>query len=213
MKNQNYNFINRLIDIFLSIIGIVIFSIPFIFIIILVKIQLGTPIFFTQIRAGKAGKPFKLIKMRTMTNERGSNGELLPDDIRLTKFGRALRSTSLDELPELWNILKGEMSIVGPRPLHMSYLHLYSKEEARRHDVKPGLTGWAQINGRNSISWDEKFKLDIWYIDNKSILLDFKIIILTLFAIFNRKNINDVNNETMKPFRGNKINKNNLDYE
>ncbi|CAG0911803.1 unnamed protein product, partial [Cyprideis torosa] len=146
---------------------------------LLIRLKLGSPILFTQIRPGLHGKPFRMIKFRSMTNARDANGALLPDSIRLTRFGKFLRASSLDELPELWNVLKGEMSLVGPRPLLMEYLPLYSSEQARRHDVRPGITGWAQVNGRNALSWDEKFKRDVWYVDHQSFWLDLKIVALT----------------------------------
>ena len=153
----NIHYMKRLFDIVVSLAVLTIFSLPLLFLICLVRIKLGSPVFFTQMRPGRNGKVFRLVKFRTMTDARGPDGELLPDSVRLTPFGRMLRSTSLDELPELWNVLKGEMSLVGPRPLLIEYLPLYSPEQARRHDVRPGITGWAQVNGRNAISWIEKF--------------------------------------------------------
>ena len=163
---------------------------------------IGFPIFFKQKRPGINGIPFYFYKFRTMTNEKDNNGKLLPDEKRLTKFGNIFRKTSLDELPSLWNVLKGDMSLVGPRPLLMEYLPLYSKEQMRRHEVKPGITGWAQINGRNTISWDEKFKFDIWYVENQSLRLDIKIIILTIWKVLKREGINQKGNTTMEKFRG-----------
>ncbi len=168
----------------------------------LVRIKLGSPVFFLQQRPGLHGKPFMMVKFRTMTDACDVNGELLPDAVRLSSFGRFLRSSSLDELPELINVLKGEMSLVGPRPLLMEYLPLYSPEQARRHEVKPGITGWAQVNGRNAISWDEKFKLDVWYVDNYSFGLDLKILCLTLEKVFVREGINQEGQATMERFRG-----------
>ena len=167
-----------------------------------VLLILGAPIFFKQQRPGLNGIPFNFIKFRTMTNEKDNNGKLLSDNKRITKFGNLLRKTSLDELPSLWNVLKGEMSLVGPRPLLMEYLPLYSKEQMRRYEVKPGITGWAQINGRNSISWEEKFKLDIWYVDNRRFLLDIKIIILTIWKVFSGEGVSPEGRPTMKKFNG-----------
>ena len=169
---------------------------------VLVRLKLGSPIFFTQVRPGLHGKPFKMIKFRTMTDARDADGNLLPDNIRLTAFGRFLRSTSLDELPELWNVLKGDMSLVGPRPLLMEYLPLYTPEQARRHQARPGITGWAQINGRNAISWEEKFKLDVWYVDNQSFWLDLKILALTIKKVFVREGISAEGEATMPKFTG-----------
>lgn len=169
---------------------------------ILVRIKLGGPIFFTQVRPGLHGKPFKMVKFRTMRNAVDKCGEPLPDALRMTAFGRLLRSTSLDELPELWNVLKGEMSMVGPRPLLLQYLPLYSIDQNRRHEVRPGVTGWAQVNGRNSISWDEKFELDVWYVDNSSLWLDVKILLLTVKKVLVRDGISQENSATMAPFTG-----------
>ena len=168
----------------------------------LVRSKLGSPIFFRQIRPGKDTKPFEMIKFRTMTDERNSNGELLEDSVRLTKFGRFLRSSSLDELPELWNVVKGEMSLVGPRPLLMEYIPLYSPEQVRRHAMRPGVSGWAQVNGRNAISWEEKFKLDVWYVDNRSFWLDIKVICLTLKKVIVRDGISADGEATMSKFEG-----------
>ncbi|UJS24299.1 sugar transferase [Thiothrix winogradskyi] len=169
---------------------------------VLVRLKLGSPIFFTQVRPGLHGKPFKMIKFRTMTDARDADGNLLPDNIRLTAFGRFLRSTSLDELPELWNVLKGDMSLVGPRPLLMEYLPRYTPEQARRHQARPGITGWAQINGRNAISWEAKFKLDVWYVDNQSFWLDLKILALTIKKVFVREGISAEGEATMPKFTG-----------
>lgn len=172
------------------------------FVCIAVRINIGTPIFFTQTRPGLYGKPFNIIKFRTMTNQRDENGELLPDHIRLTAFGRFLRSTSLDELPELWNVVKGEMSLVGPRPLLMEYLPLYNERQAKRHDVRPGITGLAQINGRNAISWEEKFELDIQYVENWSLLEDIKILFQTVSKVLKREGITAKGEATMSKFQG-----------
>ena len=169
---------------------------------VLVHRKLGAPVLFAQIRPGLAGQPFNMLKFRTMTNERDSHGDLLPDSVRLTPFGRWLRATSLDELPEFWNVLRGHMSLVGPRPLLMEYLPLYSPFQARRHEVRPGITGWAQVNGRNSLSWDEKFALDVWYVDNRSLLLDFKILLLTVLRVISRQGISADGDATMPAFKG-----------
>lgn len=192
----------RLFDVVLAFIGLIVLSPVLLIVSLLVRVKLGGPVFFTQTRPGLNGKPFKMIKFRTMKNGVDKNGNLLPDTERMTDFGRLLRSTSLDELPELWNVLKGDMSLVGPRPLLMQYLPLYSREQNRRHEVKPGVTGWAQVNGRNSLSWDDKFKLDTWYVDNRSLLLDVKILFLTVKKVIARDGISQVNNVTMEPFTG-----------
>jgi len=168
-----------------------------------VKIKLGSPVIFTQLRPGLNGKIFNMVKFRTMTNKCDLDGNLLPDSIRLTKFGKLLRSTSLDELPGLWNVLKGDMSLVGPRPLLVEYLPLYSKKQSRRHKVRPGITGWAQVNGRNTISWDKKFDLDVWYVDNQSIWLDVKILWLTVKKVIMRDGINQDGQATSEYFKGN----------
>jgi len=168
----------------------------------LVRIQLGSLVLFKQIRPGLHGRPFVMFKFRTMTDERGQNGELLSDAERLTRFGSFLRDTSLDELPELFNVLKGDMSLVGPRPLLMEYLDRYSPEQARRHEVKSGITGLAQVSGRNAISWEKKFKLDVWYVDNWSLLLDIKIIGMTIWKIIKREGINQPGQATGKAFKG-----------
>ncbi|MFD1707482.1 sugar transferase [Siminovitchia sediminis] len=191
-----------LFDITSSIIGILILA-PVIFLTaILVRIKLGSPVLFKQKRPGLHGKPFYVYKFRTMTNERDENGDLLPDHLRLTKFGRFLRKLSLDELPQLFNVLKGDLSLVGPRPLLMEYLDLYTPEQARRHEVKPGITGWAQVNGRNAISWEEKFDLDVWYVDNRTFWLDLKILLLTILKVFKSEGINQAQNIPMKKFTG-----------
>ena len=170
---------------------------------LLVLFQLNFPILFTQPRVGLDGKTFSIYKFRTMTNQRDKNGILLPDKLRLTKFGKFLRSTSLDELPSLWNVLKNDMNLVGPRPLLLEYLPLYSAKQARRHEVKPGITGWAQVNGRNAISWQEKFDLDVWYVDNQSIWLDIKILWITVKKVIMRDGINQAEHSTMENFKGN----------
>ncbi|NLO88838.1 MAG: sugar transferase [Clostridia bacterium] len=195
-------FLKRFIDIVLSLIGLIILSPLMIIIAVLVFINLGSPVLFRQVRPGLHGRPFVLYKFRTMRDLRDDEGHLLPDELRLTRFGRFLRSTSLDELPELFNVLKGEMSLVGPRPLLMEYLERYTPEQARRHEVKPGITGWAQVNGRNAISWEEKFKLDVWYVDNWSIVLDFKILLLTFIKVLKRESISADGHATMPEFKG-----------
>lgn len=169
---------------------------------LLVRAKLGSPVLFRQQRPGKDGRPFEILKFRTMRDARDSSGALLSDAERLTPFGRFLRSTSLDELPELWNVLKGEMSLVGPRPLLMQYLPLYSPEQARRHEVRPGITGWAQVNGRNALTWEDKFRLDVWYVDNRSLWLDVKILAMTVGAVLSRKGINAAGEATVAPFTG-----------
>ena len=169
---------------------------------IIVRAQLGAPVLFCQTRPGLQGKPFSILKFRTLTNVRDSQGNLLPDAQRLTRFGRFLRSTSLDELPELFNVLKGDMSLVGPRPLLMEYLPLYTPEQARRHDVRPGITGWAQVNGRNALSWEEKFAMDVWYVDHCSLWLDMKILVLTVRKVLARDGISAAGEATMPRFTG-----------
>lgn len=195
----------RIIDIVVSLTALVLFF-PFLFLIGLsIVLIMGRPILFSQQRPGLRGKPFKMCKFRTMKNAFGADGLPLSDTERLTRFGKLLRSTSLDELPELWNVLKGDMSLVGPRPLLMEYLPLYSFEQARRHEVKPGVTGWAQVNGRNAISWEEKFELDVWYVDNRSTWLDIKILFLTVYKVFKRDGISQEGEVTMMPFKGSKL--------
>ena len=194
----------RLFDIVVSACALLVLALPLLVVIWMVRRKLGSPVFFAQVRPGMHGKPFKMVKFRSMTSERGTDGELLPDAERLTPFGRFLRSTSLDELPELWNVLKGDMSLVGPRPLLMEYLPLYSPEQARRHAVRPGVTGWAQVNGRNAISWEEKFALDTWYVDHQSLLLDMKILWLTVKKVLVREGISAAGEATMGKFTGSK---------
>ena len=183
---------------------ILLFLMPIFFLVaLLVLVNLGSPIYFKQSRPGLNGKVFNIFKFRTMTNKHDNNGILLPDKDRITKFGQFLRSTSLDELPSLWSVLNGDMSLIGPRPLLVEYLPLYSKKQARRHEVRPGVTGWAQVNGRNAISWDEKFEMDVWYVDNQSFLLDIKILLLTLKKVIKRDGISHNNHVTMDKFKGN----------
>ena len=194
----------RLFDVVVSACALLVLALPLLVVIWMVRRKLGSPVFFTQVRPGMHGKPFKMVKFRSMTSERGTDGELLPDAERLTPFGHFLRSTSLDELPELWNVLKGDMSLVGPRPLLMEYLPLYSPEQARRHEVRPGITGWAQVNGRNAISWEDKFKLDVWYVDHCSLWLDIKILWLTVKKVLVREGISAAGEATMGKFTGSK---------
>lgn len=192
----------RLFDFVLALLALLVLSIPLLFLMWQVRRKLGSPVFFRQMRPGLGARPFGMIKFRTMTNKCGADGLLLPDVDRLTSFGRFLRATSLDELPELWNVLKGEMSLVGPRPLLMDYLPLYSSEQSRRHEVRPGITGWAQINGRNALSWEEKFTLDVWYVDNQSVSLDIKILWLTIRKVLVRDGISALGEATMPRFTG-----------
>jgi sugar transferase EpsL len=192
----------RLMDITVAAAALVVLSPVLLAIAILVRLKLGSPALFRQVRPGKDGKPFTILKFRTMTDTRDQAGELLPDEQRLTRFGRMLRSSSMDELPELWNVLRGEMSLVGPRPLLMEYLPRYTKEQARRHEVAPGITGWVQVNGRNSLSWEEKFALDVWYVDNHSLTLDCKILAKTLVGILKREGISSDGHVSMPKFMG-----------
>lgn len=196
--------LKRLLDVFASVVGLLVFALPILIIAWQVKRKLGSPILYKQTRPGKDGKPFKMIKFRTMLDAYDERGNPLPDSERMTSLGHFLRSTSLDELPELWNVLKGEMSLVGPRPLLMEYLPLYSKKQYRRHEVSPGITGWAQVNGRNAISWEEKFKLDVWYVNNQSVWLDIKILFMTLKKVFVREGITAEGEATMSKFKGTK---------
>jgi lipopolysaccharide/colanic/teichoic acid biosynthesis glycosyltransferase len=172
---------------------------------IIVKFKIGSPVFFKQMRPGLLGAPFLMIKIRTMSEARGGDDLPLPDELRLSAFGKFLRSTSLDELPELFNVLKGDMSLVGPRPLLVDYLPLYSEEQFRRHEVKPGITGWAQVNGRNAINWEEKFSLDIWYVDNNNFLLDMKILLLTVHKVLKRDGVSAAGEVTMPAFKGSSL--------
>lgn len=192
----------RFFDVAVAVGALIVLSIPLLILVVLIRIQLGSPVFFRQVRPGLGGKPFMMVKFRSMTDARNANGELLPDAERLTKFGRFLRASSLDELPELLNVIKGDMSLVGPRPLLMSYLALYSPEQARRHEVRPGVTGWAQVNGRNSLAWPDKFKLDVWYVDNRSFMLDLRILWLTVRKVLVRDGISAAGEATMTPFTG-----------
>lgn len=195
----------RVFDVCLATLGMLVLAVPLLVMAWLVRRKLGSPVFFRQTRPGLHGKPFNMVKFRTMTDARDRDGVLLPDAVRLTPFGRFLRTTSLDELPELWNVLKGDMSLVGPRPLLMEYLPLYSPEQARRHEVRPGITGWAQVNGRNAISWEDKFKLDVWYVNNWSLGLDIKILWLTARKVLLRDGISAQGEATMNKFTGPKL--------
>ncbi|MFC5547919.1 sugar transferase [Massilia aerilata] len=192
----------RFFDLIVAMVALFILSVPLLFLIFVIYKKIGSPVFFRQIRPGKGGRPFQMVKFRSMTQMEGPDGRLLADADRLTPFGRFLRATSLDELPELWNVLKGEMSLVGPRPLLMEYLPLYSIEQARRHEVRPGITGWAQVNGRNALTWEEKFELDIWYVDNRSLWMDVKILWLTVKKVFIREGITATGDATMPRFMG-----------
>lgn len=194
--------LKRLFDLIASLIGLLVLSPAMFFVAWIISKKLGSPVLFKQVRPGKDGKPFEMVKFRTMRDAVDAQGNLLPDSERLTPFGSWLRSTSLDELPELWNVLKGDMSLVGPRPLLMEYLSLYSPEQYRRHEVRPGVTGWAQVNGRNAISWEEKFKLDVWYVNNQSFWLDLKIMCLTIKKVLVRDGISASDHVTMPFFKG-----------
>ncbi len=198
------DYLKRFLDIIFSFILLILLMPVYLLVYVFVRIKLGAPAIFKQKRPGKNAKIFTMYKFRTMTDEKDEKGHLLPDEKRLTKFGQFLRKTSLDELPELYNILKGDMSFVGPRPLLVKYLKRYNKEQMRRHEVPPGLTGWAQVNGRNAISWEEKFRLDVWYVDNRSLWLDIKIIFMTVIQIFKREGINQEGQATMGEFLGEK---------
>lgn len=200
------HFTKRLFDIISSAAGLIVISPLLIVLAILVRLKLGSPVLFRQQRPGLGGKAFVIYKFRTMTDQRDASGNLLPDSQRLPASGRFLRSTSFDELPELLNVLKGDMSIVGPRPLMMKYLGRYSPEQARRHEVKPGITGWAQVNGRNTISWEDKFKLDVWYVDNWTFWLDMKIILRSVLMVIAKKGINQQGRATMDEFMGTRPN-------
>lgn len=194
--------LKRLLDIVIASIALTLLSPLYFYVAYKVKKNLGSPVLFRQVRPGLHGKPFEMIKFRTMKDATDAQGNPLPDSERLTPFGKMLRSTSLDEMPELWNVIKGDMSIVGPRPLLMEYLPLYNKEQAKRHDVRPGMTGHAQVNGRNAIGWEEKFKLDTWYVENRSLWLDFKIMLQTVKKVIAKDDINEAGEATMSKFTG-----------
>ena len=193
----------RLVDIIGALIGLVLFSAVMLAIALAIVLTMGRPILFRQIRPGKGGNPFQMVKFRTMKTTLDSEGNPLPDAVRITRLGHFLRSTSLDELPEFWNVLRGEMSLVGPRPLLMEYLPLYSPTQARRNDIRPGITGWAQVNGRNSLSWQDKFALDVWYVDHQTLSLDLRILILTLRKVIAREGIAGKGQATAEKFAGN----------
>ena len=190
----------RAFDLIVASLALMLFSAPLLLVCLLVRRKIGKPVFFRQMRPGLHGRPFWLVKFRTMTDGRDSEGRLLPDGQRLTEFGRFLRASSIDELPELWNVLKGDMSLVGPRPLLMEYLPRYTPEQTRRHDLRPGITGWAQVNGRNALSWEEKFALDVWYVDHRSFRLDARILWLTIRKVLVREGINAKGEATMPLF-------------
>lgn len=203
MKKKVYRFIKRAFDLTASALGLIILSPLLLILAVLVRVNLGSPVLFRQERPGLNEKIFRLYKFRSMKDAEDSSGRPLPDEKRLTRFGRILRASSLDELPELFNVLKGEMSLVGPRPLLVRYLDLYSPEQHRRHEVLPGITGWAQVNGRNAISWQEKFRLDVWYVDHWTPLLDLKILLMTVKKVFIHEGISADNQATAEEFRGN----------
>ncbi|EMC7766918.1 sugar transferase [Acinetobacter baumannii] len=194
--------LKRLLDIIIASVALILLSPLYFYVAYKVKKNLGSPVLFRQVRPGLHGTPFEMIKFRTMKDATDAQGNPLPDSERLTPFGKMLRSTSLDEMPELWNVIKGDMSIVGPRPLLMEYLPLYNKEQAKRHDVRPGMTGHAQVNGRNAIGWEEKFKLDTWYVENRSLWLDFKIMLQTVKKVIAKDDINEAGEATMSKFTG-----------
>lgn len=196
--------IKYVFDISFALIGLTFLSPIFLLVCILIKLGMGGPVLFCQLRPGLKGKSFRIYKFRTMSDERDDYGNLLPDEQRLSSVGKWLRRTSLDELPQLINVIRGELSLVGPRPLLMEYLPLYSSEQNRRHEVKPGITGWAQVNGRNAISWEEKFKLDVWYVDHQSFWLDMKILWMTALKVAKREGVNQQGHVTMEKFKGNK---------
>lgn len=193
----------RIFDVVVSATALLVLALPLLIVAVAVRLLLGSPVLFRQRRSGLGGRSFTLLKFRTMSDARGSDGQLLPDGQRLTRFGRLLRATSIDELPELWNVLRGDMSLVGPRPLLEEYLPLYNEQQARRHLVRPGLTGWAQVNGRNALGWQERFELDVWYVENRTFLLDLQILWLTLRKVFVAEGIAAQGSDTMPKFRGN----------
>lgn len=197
-----YKYIKRILDIISSLLAIIILSPLLAVTAVLVKTKLGSPVLFKQERPGKDEKIFTLMKFRTMTDERDENGELLPDEVRLTKFGKFLRSTSIDELPELFNILKGDMSVIGPRPLLVEYIPRYNEHQHRRHEVRPGLSGWAQVNGRNTVSWEDKFDMDVHYVDNYSFAMDVKILFMTVLNVLKKEGISSETSATMEAFMG-----------
>ena len=196
--------LKRIFDVLAALGGLLLLAPVLLIVALLIRVNLGSPVLFRQTRPGLHGKPFEMIKFRSMLDAYDDSGQPLPNEQRLTRFGKLLRSTSLDELPELWNVLKGDMSLVGPRPLLVEYLPLYNEHQARRHEMRPGVTGWAQVNGRNAISWEQKFDYDVWYVDNHSLLLDLKILLLTVKKVFVREGIAHQNNVAMPRFEGSK---------
>jgi lipopolysaccharide/colanic/teichoic acid biosynthesis glycosyltransferase len=202
---RNAGVVKRAFDIVVSFAALVILSPLLLFVAWQVKRKLGSPALFRQLRPGLNGRAFQVLKFRTMTEDRDAGGELLPDSQRLPRFGQFLRSTSLDELPELWNVLIGDMSLVGPRPLLMEYIDLYSEEQIRRHELRPGITGWAQVKGRNSLSWGDKFELDVWYVDHQSMVLDCKILLLTVMSVLKKEGISQEGQATMEKFTGDNL--------
>ncbi|MCY9160623.1 sugar transferase [Bacillus atrophaeus] len=192
----------RVFDLTAAILLLCCASLIIVFAMCIIRLKIGSPVFFTQVRPGLNGKPFALYKFRTMTDERDKEGNLLPDEVRLTKTGKLIRKLSIDELPQLWNVIKGDLSLVGPRPLLMEYLPLYTNKQSRRHEVKPGITGWAQVNGRNAISWEKKFELDVWYVDHRSFFLDLKILFLTVRKVLISEGIHQSDHATSERFRG-----------
>ncbi|MGM0860916.1 MAG: sugar transferase [Bacillota bacterium] len=192
----------RVFDLTAAILLLLCASLIIVFALCIIRLKIGSPVFFTQVRPGLNGKPFTLYKFRTMTDERDKEGNLLPDEVRLTKTGKLIRKLSIDELPQLWNVIKGDLSLVGPRPLLMEYLPLYTNKQQRRHEVKPGITGWAQVNGRNAISWEKKFELDVWYVDHRSFFLDLKILFLTVRKVLISEGIHQSDHATSERFRG-----------
>ena len=207
LNNWAKKLVKRLFDLAVALLALLALVVPLLVLVWLVRSKLGSPVLFRQVRPGLYGQTFEMVKFRTMTDERGPDGALLPDAQRLTPFGRFLRASSLDELPELWNVIKGEMSLVGPRPLLMGYLPLYTPEQARRHEVRPGITGWAQVNGRNAISWEDKFALDVWYVDHRSLWLDVRILWMTVKKVLVRDGISAAGEATMPRFTGRHTNK------
>lgn len=202
LQSEVSDIVKRLFDFIVSFFALIILSIPILIVGLIVKITIGSPIIFKQKRPGLNSKPFYIKKFRTMTNETDAEGNLLSNEERMTKTGSVIRKLSLDELPQLFNVLKGEMSFVGPRPLLMEYLPLYNEKQARRHDVRPGITGWAQVNGRNNISWEERFNLDVWYVDNRSFWLDIKILYFTVLKVFKREDVNPDDKAFIEKFKG-----------
>ncbi len=202
MARQIGLFLKRVADILASAFLLLVFALPIAIVGLLISAKLGRPVMFKQQRPGKDGKPFQMIKFRTMRNATDASGRVLPDEERMTPFGSRLRSLSLDELPELWNVLKGDMSMVGPRPLLMAYLERYNDRQMRRHEMKPGITGWAQVNGRNAVAWDERFEMDVWYVENWSLLLDLKILWLTIMTVLKRSGVSAEGHATMPEFQG-----------